>query len=83
MSIVSRRHHYVPQFYLRAFEVTVGGKGPGFWVYDKRSPVSARFQTPANTAVQGHFYSFKNATGQTDDSIERMLAAVEGAALPS
>jgi Protein of unknown function (DUF4238) len=77
----SRRHHYVPQFYLRAFTSQQLGKGTGLWVYDKRKPSQPRFQTPVNTVVKAHFYSFQKE-GKRHDLVEQMLAAAEAAATP-
>jgi hypothetical protein len=57
-------------------------QGEGFWVYDKHDPSNPRFQTPVNTAVKAHFYSFEAADGQRQDDVERLLADVEAAATP-
>ena len=53
--MASKRHHYVLQFYLRGFADEDGR----FCVYEKgKDP--PRVQTPLNTAVIGHFYTFNS-----------------------
>jgi hypothetical protein len=79
MASSSRRHHYVPQFYLKSF--VREDTDFGFWVYDKREPQTPRFQTPKNTAVRSHFYSFDGPEGR-HDQVEKLLAVVEGASKP-
>ena len=78
--MTAKRHHYVPQFYLRYFASDAGQKTPTFWVYDKAGG-EPRQQPPVNTAVEGHFYSFETEEGR-DDRIEEALARLEAAAKP-
>lgn len=74
--MASKRHHYVPKFYLNYF-VTNSTEGTRrFWVYDKAGG-PARIQTPINTAVEGHLYSFETAPGTRDDSLEQALSTLE------
>jgi hypothetical protein len=50
-------------------------------VYDKDGG-EPRFQTPANTAVEGYFYTVQKEDGTKDDSVEKLLADVESDAKP-
>ena len=75
--MASKRHHYVPEFYLRYFVKNP----PTFWVYDKAAPDSPKQLTPINTAVEGHFYSLSTPSGK-DDSIEKSLSALETSTKP-
>jgi len=73
----TKRHHYVPQFYLHYF--CNEGK---LWVYDKegRPP---RIQTPVNTAVEGHLYSLNVPEGMAPDLVEtQVLGPIENDAKP-
>jgi Protein of unknown function (DUF4238) len=79
--MASKRHHYVPIFYLNYFVAKSAEGTPRFWVYDKASE-SARVQTPINTAVEGHLYSFETSSGEKDDSLEHLLANLETEAKP-
>lgn len=76
--MTSKRHHYVPQFYLRYF---LPSGSATFWVYDKDGG-PARAQTPANTAAEGRLYSIDTPGGGSDDSLERLFARVESVAKP-
>ena len=48
-------------------------------VYDRHND-GVRYQTPDNTAVIGHFYTFQDETGQKRFDIESLLAQVESQA---
>jgi hypothetical protein len=72
-----RRHHYLPQFYLRGF-----CRGNEFWIFD-REKGQFRLQTPVNTTVQTDFYSFRQQDGSIDPKPERFLATVETIAAPA
>lgn len=67
----TRRNHYIPQFYLNSFL-----KDTKFWVYYKDSQ-SYIEQTPINTCVEKDIYTFKNADGTMNDSIEKELGKTE------
>ena len=71
----AKRHHYVPQFYLRYF--LPKGRN-ALWVYEKEGG-TAKPQQPKDTAVIGGFYSINTSTGEPDD-MEREFPQVEGAA---
>jgi uncharacterized protein DUF4238 len=79
--MASKRHHSVPQFYLDYFVIKSARGASHFWVYDKAGG-PARVQTPINTAVEGHLYSFETASGAKDDSLERFLSELETKAKP-
>ena len=71
----AKRHHYVPQFYLRYF-LPDGEKT--LWVYDKEGGPPRR-QQPKDTAVIGGFYSVKGEFHEPDE-IERELSRLEAVA---
>jgi hypothetical protein len=71
----SKRHHYVPQFYLRYF-VDPDGL---LHVYDKEGQ-SHRVQTPGNTTVQNKFYGYSDRAGNYHDEIENYFAEIESSA---
>jgi hypothetical protein len=74
--MISKRHHYVSQFYLNYFCAS----GFGLWVYEK-ALAQPRFQRPQNTAVEKDLYSF-TIDGRKDDFVERRLSELESAAKP-
>jgi hypothetical protein len=76
-----KRHHYVPQFYLRYFSLSPPDSPRAFWVYDKAGG-PPRQQTPVNTAVETHFYSVDASGVGRDDRAERAFAMLESAAKP-
>lgn len=69
-----KRHHYLPLFYLNRF--TRSGK---LWVYDRHEDIYRR-QTPENTAVIGHYYSFRTPTGEKNTELEAILSQMESVA---
>jgi hypothetical protein len=71
-----KRHHHLPEFYLRGF--CRGGK---FWIFD-REETKLRPQTPTNTTVQSHYYSIRSKDGELDPSIEKTLSEIEGFSPP-
>jgi hypothetical protein len=74
-SMVAKRHHYVPQFYLQYFE-PAGQRA--LWVYDKEGG-EARPQILKDAAVEFGFYAIENPL---DDSLEQSLQKIEDAAKP-
>lgn len=74
--MASKRHHYVPRFYLNYFVTNSEEGSPRFWVYDKAGG-PPRIQTPINTAVEGHLYSFETPSGTKNDSLEQALSTLE------
>ncbi len=75
-----RRHHYIPQHYLKGFS------SPDLeliWVYDKRDKQKAPFQTtPVNIAVEKDYYKLNLYEGDEDTSaVEQHFAnKIEGPA---
>jgi uncharacterized protein DUF4238 len=79
--MASKRHHYVPRFYLNYFVTNSVERSPRFWVYDKAGG-PPRIQTPINTAVEGYLYSFEAPLGTKNDSLEQALSTLETKAKP-
>ena len=71
-----KRHHYIPQFYLRGF-----CRDDYIWVYD-RNLNKYRRQTSANIGLQKHYYTFETPDGEKDTKIENMLSQIEGYSKP-
>lgn len=65
----AKRHHYLPERYLDGF-----CEDGMIWTYDRESHHYER-QTPYNTAVEGHRYSFVDIDGKKNTSIEQDLLA--------
>lgn len=72
----SKRHHYLPQFYLKGFI-----NKEKFCVYD-RGKNEFRIQTPLNTAIEKDYYTFIDNKGEKNKSIEKILADIEGRVVP-
>lgn len=68
-----KRHHYVPQFYLKNF---ANDKGQ-IWVYDRQTK-KYRQQNVRDTAVQQHYYRIETKDGTHSTEIESFLAELEG-----
>lgn len=69
-----KRHHYLPESYLRAF-----GKEDGVWVYDRKKN-QIRWQKVKDTALESYFYSIELKDGSKDNkTIETELSKIEGA----
>ncbi|MFH1673684.1 MAG: DUF4238 domain-containing protein [Pseudomonadota bacterium] len=71
-----KRHHYIPQFYLNGF-----CQNNKLWVYD-RYQNDFRRQTPKNTTLQKHYYSFESKEEKRDTEIEKVLSQIEGFSKP-
>lgn len=69
-----KRHHYLPQFYLKTF-----ADDGQLWVFD-REDREYRRQTPYNTAVQREYYTVVDKSGSKNRELERILARIEGRA---
>jgi hypothetical protein len=76
-----RRHHYVPQFYLRGFAdpTTPKGQKPCLWVRDIRSGIIEK-RTPSNLAVESGCYALDTDTGRDYRTLENELAKMEAEA---
>lgn len=67
-----KRHHFLPQFYLRAF-----CNSNGFlWIYD-REKKEYRKQTPKNIALKKQYYTIKISNSNQDTEIENYLSRIE------
>ncbi len=73
---IPKRHHYLPEFYLRGF-----CSGETLWLFD-RERNQMRQQTPANTAVRSYYYAFDEPAGSRNTQIEALLSRVESDAKP-
>lgn len=72
-----KRHHYVPEFYLKGFVGTDGCLA----VLDRASD-HVRLLQPSAVTVEKHFYAATDERGRRHSDIERALASVEGVAAP-
>src|ERR1022692_3248055 len=71
---LSRRHHYLPQMYLRGFAYDADL----VWVFDRQNNTYLH-QGIINTAVKKDFYTIVGVDGQKTDAVEQMMAnMVEG-----
>jgi hypothetical protein len=70
----SKRHHYVPKAYLKAF----CDKKGRLLVYRKDASPNALYVTPDNTQFQGYYYSQPTPDGGRDNnSLEQLFSEVE------
>ncbi len=75
---VPKRHHYLPQFYLKGF-----GVAGQLWVYD-REKGGIRKQGPKTVAVEKGFYAVRGPDGELDYAeVEKRLGVVESQAAPA
>jgi hypothetical protein len=72
-----KRQHYVPQLSLRYFTDNSGL----FWVFD-RDTKEYRQQNPVNTAIQCHYYTYRDENGDKNFNIENGFAELEGMTKP-
>lgn len=68
---VSRRHHYLPQMYLRGF----ADEAERVWVFDRQNNAYVH-QGILNTAVKKDFYTIVGPDGQKTDAVETMMANI-------
>jgi hypothetical protein len=69
-----KRHHYLPEFYLRGF-----ARDEKFCVFDRKRG-QYRTQTPKNTGVEKDFYQFLDKEGLPTNILETDLSKIEGEA---
>jgi hypothetical protein len=76
-----RRHHYVPQFYLRGFTdpATPAGQTPYLWVLDKATGAIGR-RAPQNLAHEIGFYAITTSEGVDFETLENELSHIESRA---
>lgn len=71
-----KRHHYLPEFYLKGFS-----RDKVLFVYD-RELNEYREQNPKDTAVISHYYTLKDDEGKKNTEIETVLSQLEGDSKP-
>jgi hypothetical protein len=69
-----KRHHFLPESYLKGF-----ARDGSLWLYD-RERKEFRRQTAHNTAIIRYYYAFENKEGERDYSVEEFLSVIEGKA---
>jgi hypothetical protein len=72
----SKRHHYIPKFYLEGFSP----QGI-MWVFDREKNLY-RSQTPINTFLETYYYAVEQNDGIYDTSLEEKMAEIESYAAP-
>ncbi len=72
MAKLSKRHHYLPQFYLRGFTAD-----DGLLTLFDRETKEFRRQQPVNTALQKDFYTVTDKAGVKTDEVERIISHLE------
>jgi hypothetical protein len=75
MAKPSKRHHYLPQFYLQNFT----GQDGLLCLFDRETK-TFRKQQPVNTALEKDFYTVTDSQGLKSDRIEQMLSGLESVA---
>jgi hypothetical protein len=73
----THRNHYIPQRYQLGFANDAGK----VWLFDRKT-LQYRCGTPINIGVQRDFYTTIDGNGVLNDSVEKMLASLEGAVWP-
>lgn len=73
-----RRHHFLPQFYLRGFvdPRTPPGHAPFVWLRDLATG-DVRKRSPKNVAVESGYYALDTHSGPDYDSVEAELSEME------
>lgn len=77
MSTLKKRHHLVPEFYLRRFT----DKNGHIWNYDKEKSTVKKL-TVINTSVEKHCYSYTDVDGTRNNDVEDFIAKIESDAAP-
>lgn len=76
MSNVPKKHHFLPEFYLRGF-----CRDSSLWTYDlEKDQYDPR--RPEIFGIKKHFYSITDSEGKRDPHVEKQLAKVEGRVAP-
>jgi len=75
-----RRHHYVPEFYLKGF-IDPADK-PYIWIYEKGNP-KIKKATTKDIAIKKYYYSYRTPEGDKDsETVENFLAEIERKVAP-
>ncbi len=72
-----KRHHYLPEFYLKKFADMDGM----VWVFDREAK-EYRKQLVKDTAIQGSYYTFRGSDGKKHIEIEECFSVIEGKTKP-
>jgi hypothetical protein len=73
----THRNHYIPQQYQLGFANDAGK----VWLFDRKT-LQYRDGAPVNIGVQRDFYTTIDGEGVENDSVEKLLATLEGAVWP-
>ena len=73
----THRNHYIPQRYQLGFANDTGK----VWLFDRKT-LQYRDGAPVNIGVQRDFYTTIDGDGVENDSVEKLLAMLEGAVWP-
>jgi hypothetical protein len=73
----THRNHYIPQRYQLGF----ANENGSVWLFDRKE-LQFRNGAPVNIGVQRDFYTTVDANGVPNDSVEKMLALIEGIVWP-
>lgn len=76
---MKKRHHFVPQFYLRKFATLEPSEK--IWTFDVEAG-SSRESTVENTAYEKYLYSVTLEDGARMDDLENVISKIEGIAAP-
>lgn len=76
---MKKRHHFVPQFYLRRFMTSTPQEL--IWTYDLEKD-DVRGSAVSATAFERYLYSVELPSGERLDDLENFIATVEGKAAP-
>jgi hypothetical protein len=79
---MKKKHHFVPQTYLRRFSCIDSPEE--IWTYDmeKEEKINARISTIENTAFEKHFYSVTLPSGERIADMEDIIAGIEAKGAP-
>jgi len=79
-ALAPKRHHYIPQFYLKFFvEPLPGRRKPGVWRFE-RGVKEPLYLAPSVAAVERHYYSIPAKEGGQNALVEEiLLKPVDGA----
>ncbi len=74
--MTKKRHHYIPQFYLKGF--TDSKNEPYIWIYDKEHNGRIIKSTAKDIAVKKHYFTFMTQDQEKDsETVENLLAVIE------
>ena len=73
-----RKHHYLPQFYLRGFAAVDDGKPDHIWRIQKKKDSNHHFVNIADAAAQSDYHTVSDRAGNNDSAaVERALSTFE------